>query len=291
MFEKLGKTFASLVRRDPAARLESVERALEAGASTQAFEQLRTLAAAGFAAAEHRLGLAYESAEGVVQSLPDAVYWYRRAAERGHLPSQIRLGLIYFIEPPAPAAFSAPADAEESRSTGADDTDAPEAPPLGGALAQFFPHGVAIRQDFVEALKWNRLAAEAGAAEAQARLGHQLALGLGTDPDGVEAERWFAAAADAGSSAGQLGLGLHYAGSYGAVPDYPRAAHWLTLSAEGGNAIAQYAAAKLRLHGEGVDQDTAAALALLERSAAQDYAPAMYLLGMIRREGQGVAPD
>jgi len=279
MFENLGNKFAALVRRDPAARLAAALRALDQGWSESAFESLRVLGVEGNPTAQHRLGRMYENAEGVIQSIPDAVYWYRLAAAQGDLASQERLGLIYFIKPPAPVSFT---------------TDAPSSaasPALDDTLAQFFPHGVAVHQDFVEAAKWNRLAAERGSAESQARLGHQFALGLGVPSDPAQAEHWFAAAATQSHVEGRLGLGLLYAGHYDTPPDLTRAAHWLNVAADAGNPVAQYGIGKLLLHGEGVPRDPTGAVLRLESAAAQDYVPAMYLLGMIHWRGEGMPAD
>ena len=277
MFAKLGEALSALVRRRPEERFAAVERSLAQGWSESAFEALRALAGEGHVAAQRLLGHMYEAADGVVQSLPDAVHWYRLAAAQGDLESMARLGLIYFIEPPAPAGLTTADDGEGGA--------------LSGALAQFFPHGVAVRQDFAESLKWNLLAAERDSAEAQARLGHQYALGLGTAADPAAAERWFTAAAAQGHAEGQLGLGLLHSGSYDTPPDLSRAAHWLGLAANQGNRIAQYGFGKLLLHGEGIERDPEAAIQVLERAAAQDYAPAMHLLGMIHWRGEGVAPE
>jgi len=257
MFGKFGKALATWRRRDE--RLADVERDLAKGWSLEAYERLRALAADGGAAAQYRLGQMYENAEGVVQSLADAAHWYRLAGAQGYPPAQARLGLIYFIDPPTPAGL-----------TGADEPGA-ESPALPGTLAQFFPHGVSVRQDFAEAFKWNREAAEyGGAADAQARLGQQYALGLGTARDVAEAERWFTAAAAQGDAGGQLGLGLLYAGGYETPADLPRAVEWLRLAAANGHATAEYALGKLLLHGAGTAKDPDAARAHLERSAAQD---------------------
>jgi TPR repeat protein len=276
MFGKLGESLAALTRRDPVARFATIERSLAQGWSESAFEQLRALAAEGLAAAQYRIGQAYENADGVVQSLSDAVYWYRLAAAQGNLAAQVRLGLIYFVEPPAPAGLTGSGEQEGA---------------LASSLAQFFPHGTTVTQDFTEALRWNELAASQGSAEAQARLGHQYALGLGTTADVAAAEKWFRAAADHSNAEGQLGLGLLYAGSYGTAPDLSQAAHWLELAAASANRIAEYGIGKLLLHGEGTPKDPPRAMGYLERSAAQDYVPAMYLLGMIHWQGEGTAVD
>jgi len=284
MFGKLRVTLAALVRQDPESRLAAIDRSLAEGWSAPAFDALKALALDGHHGAQYRLGRVHETAEGVVQSLPDAVHWYRQAAAGGDVAAQVRLGLIYFIEPPAPASVTA-VEAAESDSDGAD------FPSVVGPLAQFFPHGVTVRQDFAEALKWNGLAAARGSAEAQARLGHQYALGLGVEADPAAAERWFTAAAEQLSAEGELGLGLLYAGSYDTAPDLERAAYWLSRAAEQNHKIAQYGLGKLQLHGAGIAKDPAAAVRLLARSAGQDYAPAMYLLGMIHWQGAGVPVD
>jgi TPR repeat protein len=268
MFGKLGSALAALVHRDPESRLAAIDRSLSAGWSQASFEALKALALTGHHGAQYRLGRIYETADGVVQSLPDAVHWYRQAAEGGDVAAQVRLGLIYFIEPPGPASLTG---VEEAARDGGDkggsegEGNAAGIAPLPGALAQFFPHGVTVRQDFAEALKWNRLAAEAGSADAQARLGHQYALGLGVAADPAAAERWFAAAAEQSSAEGELGLGLLYAGSYDTPPDLPRAAQWLERAAAQDHKIAQYGLGKLKVHGEGTPKDPAAAIRLLER--------------------------
>ena len=244
MFTKIGNAIAKLARRDPAARLAALESSLATRWSEREFEELRDLAAGGQAAAQHLLGKMYEKAVGVVQSIADAVHWYRLAADQGYLDSQIRLGLIFLIDPLTPASVTM-RDGEQV--IGGDIQ-------LEGTLSQFFPNGVSVRQDFAEALKWNALAAEKGSAEAQARLGHQLALGLGTERNPVEAERWFLRAAEQGEPAGRVGLGLLYAGNYDTPPDFPRAVLWLGLAAEAGNSIAQYSLGRLLWRGEGVEE-------------------------------------
>lgn len=54
-----------------------------------------TLAARhGFAGSQNNLGDLYETGNGVVKSLPAAVYWYTRAAERGEPTAYVSLGSI-----------------------------------------------------------------------------------------------------------------------------------------------------------------------------------------------------
>ncbi len=281
MFRKVGKILAPLTRWTPKSRFAALEAELSKGWSYGAYDTLRHMAEGGDASAQHRLGQMFERAEGVIQNLADAVHWYRLAAAQGHTPSQARLGLIYFVDPPAPASLT-PEDF--ARVTNG------EVPP-GSMLQTLFPRGFAVTKDLAEAAKWNRLAAEAGAADAQARYGHQLALGMGVDRDETEAERWLAAAAAQGDSGGQVGLGVLYAGGYGTPPDYPRAMEWLVRASGTGNAAAQCWLAILLLRGEGVPRDVKSAIENLKLAVAQDHMEAMYLLGITLWRGEYMAAD
>jgi uncharacterized protein len=270
-----------LARWTPEGRLAAVEAELSKGWSYAAYDTLRRMAEEGEPGAQYRLGQMFERAEGVIQNLADAVYWYRLAAEQGHLASEARLGLIFFVDPPAPASLTP--DTFERVSSG-------QVPP-GSMLEKLFPHGFGVSKDLSEAAKWNRLAAEGGAAEAQARYGHQLALGLGVDRDLAEAERWLRAAAAQGDSGGQVGLGVLYAGGYGADPDYERALEWLQKASASGNPAAQSWLSILLLRGDGAPQDVDLAIELLKHAVEQDHVDAMYLLGLTLWRGEFVPAD
>jgi TPR repeat protein len=117
----------------------------------------------------------------VLQNFIEAVRWFRAAAEQGCVPAMARLGEIY-LTGLAPPNVATPA-ALQSLESGAGSS----------LLKRLYPEGLAVAQDTEQALKWNRLAAEAGDVAAQ----------------------------------GQLGLGLLFAGTYGEeVRDHGRALPW-----------------------------------------------------------------
>ena len=65
----------------------------------------------------------------------------------------------------------------------------------GDADAQFllgvmYDTGQGVPQDYQEAVKWFRLAAEQGVASAQYRLGFMYALGDGVPQDYIQAHKW-----------------------------------------------------------------------------------------------------
>ncbi len=217
MFERFKGILGGAPPRPPKDQLKEIEAELARCWSYSAYDKLRSLAGDGNPEAQFRLGQMFDRAEGVVQNLADAVHWYTLAAERGFAPAQARLGLIYFIDPPEAASLY-PEELERVESTGTWSHEMSR-----DMLRKSFPNGFNISKDYAEAAKWNLMAAEQGVAEAQARYGQQLALGLGVDRNAPEAERWFSASAAQADSAAQLGLGILYAGGFGGPSDYQRA--------------------------------------------------------------------
>jgi hypothetical protein len=66
--------------------------------------------------------------------------------------------------------------------------------------------GQGVPQDYAEAMRWYRLAANQGEAEAQANIGYLYAHGLGVPQDCAVATEWIGRAAAAGNSTGQFFL-------------------------------------------------------------------------------------
>ena len=74
--------------------------------------------------------------------------------------------------------------------------------------------GFADREDYVSAVKYGRIAAEQGHAEAQFGLGVCYANGYGVKKDPDEAAKWYRKAADQGVADAQNNLGLCYSCSW-----------------------------------------------------------------------------
>jgi TPR repeat protein len=167
-----------------------------------------------------RLGVRYAKGEDGLQDYSEAVKWYRLAAEAGHAGAQRNLGLLFASGTGVPQDFT---EAEKwlrkaaaQGQVGADFADAiislakrdaqrerpkeiseplTNAPPKENPITQYqrglqYAKGDGVIQDFTEAAKWYRLAAEAGYAEAQKKLGFLYATGKGVPKDDAEAERW-----------------------------------------------------------------------------------------------------
>ena len=120
----------------------------------------KTLADAGDAAAQNRLGLISQNGEGVEQDYAEAIKWYLKAAEQRSAIAQYNLGLMYSrgLQDYAEAARWFLKAAEQ-----------------GIADAQFnfgliLEEGRGVQQDSDSAAMWYNEAAEQGHAEAQLRL-------------------------------------------------------------------------------------------------------------------------
>jgi len=130
-----------------------------------------------------------------------------------------------------------------------------------------------------------REAAEAGSAEAQARIGQMLLDGDGVAQDAAQAFAWFERAARAGHVEAANMVGRCYDLGWGVAVDKVAAAAWYRQAAGRGLTWAKYNYATLLALGEGVAEDRPAALALFEEAAAEGNAKAHNFVGSFHEDG------
>ena len=111
------------------------------------------------------------------------------------------------------------------------------------------------KQDYAEAAKWYRKAAEMGYAEAQYHLGYMYNKGKGVTQDYTEALKWFRKGADQGYAKAQNGLGYMYRNGQGVTQDYAEAIKWFRKAADQDLAMAQSNLADMYYSGFGVAKD------------------------------------
>ena len=136
-----------------------------------------------------------------------------------------------------------------------------------------------------------REAAEAGAAEAQARLGQMLLDGDGGAADAAQGFRWFLRAAQAGHLEAANMVGRCHDLGHGTPVDKAKAAAWFRLAAERGLVWGMYNYATALALGAGVGEDRPAALALFRRAAGMGNAKAMNFVGSFHEDGWVVSRD
>ena len=126
-------------------------------------------------------------------------------------------------------------------------------------------------QDYVEAAKWYRKAAEKGYAKAQHYLGYMYAEGQGVTQDYDRALIWYRRAAGQGYPASQTNIGYLYEYGHGVTQNYAEAVKWYRKSAEQGHARAQCNLGLAYDNGRGVSQDYAEAVKWYRKSAEQGF--------------------
>ena len=136
------------------------------------------------------------------------------------------------------------AEAIKSWRAAADQGDANAQNSLGGAT-----------EDYAEALIWYRKAAAQGLAAAQYNLGHMYYEGHGVTQDSAEAMTWFNKAAQQGYARAQFILGLMYYEGHGATQNYTEAVKWFRKAADQGHMNARRRLGIMYEKGLSVPQD------------------------------------
>ncbi len=169
----------------------------------------------------------------------------------------------------------------------ADQNYAPAQHKLGGCYA--YGHGVATNQ--TEAVKWYRKAAEQEFAPAQTSLGMCYKWGLGVERDYTEALKWYFRAANQNDARAQWHLSGCYERGMGVKQDHKEAVKWCRKAAEQGEAIAQLELAWHYDDGKGVERDYAEGVKWYRKAAEQNDGLAQSTLGHRYQNGLGVAKD
>jgi TPR repeat protein len=154
-------------------------------------------------------------------------------------------------------------------------------------LGTCYESGTGVDQDYTEAVRLYRLAADQGNAHAQCNLGACYKDGTGVDQDHAETIRLYRLAADQGYPYAQHYLGCCYAHGTGVVQDHAEAVRWFRLAADQGFANALRSLWTCYWNGTGVDQDRVEAVRLMRLATNQGDANVQANLAMCYRSGTG----
>jgi len=204
---------------------------------------------------EVKLGHAYINGRGVDRDPIEAVKWFRKAADQGHVSGQYYLGIVHvkggYVFRDRPEALKwlhRAADQEFLLAYGAlaevyaSDNNYSEALKWirksaekgffssQYSLGRLYYEGKDIPQDFTESAKWCRMAAEQGYSFAQFRLGTMYEEGKGVNVNFEEAVKWYRMAAEQRHSGAMIALAKSYYEGRGIEQDYSRAYMWLTIT-------------------------------------------------------------
>ena len=294
------------------------------------------------AMAESNLGFLCETGWGVLQDFKEAAMWFRLAAEQANATAQNILGFLYEKGLGVPKDYvssykwfslavgssdKSVADlAAKQRDSVASRMTMDQIAEAQFGLGALHASGQGVPQDYKEAMKWFRLAAEEGNAAAQNHLGLLYENGDGVPKDYVFAYKWFNLAVGSSDKSvadlaakqrdsvasrmtmDQIAEARHLSSVWQPKkPDTPAAnpADYaqssallapLLSSAEQGNAQAEYNLGALYASGRVVPRDSnyldyMNAAMWFRLAAEQGYAKAQNYLGALYASGQGVPQD
>ncbi len=164
---------------------------------------------------------------GIPRNLEKAFGFYLEAAMRGDREAQYIVGGMYFrgmgTERNLNKAFQfLHGAAMQGKST-------PESQKL---LGEFFLTGHTVPQNYENALKWYKMAAENGDRDAQSELGYLYYSGRGVTQDLEQAFTWFEKAAYQGLAVAQYSLGIMWYSGNGVEDADPVTSYaWLSVAA------------------------------------------------------------
>ncbi|MDE7136205.1 MAG: sel1 repeat family protein, partial [Muribaculaceae bacterium] len=146
--------------------------------------------------------------------------------------------------------------------------------------------GKGVPQNYTEAVKLYRMAAEHGNSSAQSELGWMYHNGYGVPQDYSEAVKWYRKGAEQGNAMAQNNLGSMYYNGYGVAQNYTEALKWYRKAAEQGNARAMDFLGWMYENGYGVTKSSSLARRWYEMTLERDpdYAPAWYSLIRLKKK-------
>jgi len=218
----------------------------------QELDWTHTAARGGDEIAMARMAAFLEAGDRMPGDVAEAAQWHHRIAREGRSGAAreaARAALVRLDEARAvdPAALRARAEA--------------------GDAAAAFELACAHRegdgeQDAGEALRWFRMAAEGGHAEAQVELAFLHDTGVGMPQDAAAATRWYGLAAAQGHAFAQCRYALRLAEGIGIERDRRAMVHWLAQAAQQHHGEALQQLGRVLAGGLGVRRDPVAAQAL-----------------------------
>jgi TPR repeat protein len=194
-----------------------------------AVREWRPLALAGDVEVQYLLARLYYHGQSVRDDA-EAVKWYQRAAESGHVQSCNNLGLMYeqgrgVERDEAAAALWYQAAADQGLATAQSN------------LARLYDLGRGVEADAEQAATWYRRAADQDHIGSQYRLAVMYDTGLGVPHDERKAANWYRRAAKQGHGPSQAELGAMYAEGRGVARDRDKADKWLGRASAQGIAV------------------------------------------------------
>lgn len=158
-------------------------------------------------------------------------------------------------------------------------------------LGYMYSAGEGVRQNFRESFKWYKEAMEDGVSSVIPNVAYMYEYGIGVEKDYKEAFRLYSEAAELGDASAKCGLANMYFREEGVRLDYDEAFKWYKESAEGGYTDAKVLLGYMYENGYGTEEDIEKALEMYEEAAAEGSSIAKNNLAYLYMEGSKVEQD
>lgn len=223
------------------------------------------------------LALSYQMGTGTEINLTQAAYWFKLAADRGHVQAQNSLGRCYKY---GLGVVKDEMKAFQYYKMAADQGDVSAQLHVGW----YYQSGFGVEKNAVQAFEYYKKAADKGNARAQSSLGWCYRHGCGTDKDVANAFVYYQKAADQGHARALFNLGQCYEIGLGTKISTKSAFNCYQKAADQGHARAQLTLGICYRDGLGTNKDAGKYFEYIKQAADQDYAVAQCELGSYYEE-------
>lgn len=178
--------------------------------------------------AQLKIGICYQTGNGIKKDETKALEWYKKSANQGNADAQTCLGLCYGMGLGVAEDFSQAIKWWRKAAN------------QGNAQAQYYlgncyNHGTGVSVDNTHAALWYQKAADNGNANAQFMLGVYYSTGTGVQKSASEAASWWLKAAIQGHVDAQYLIGICYDNGEGIGQDKREALYWYKKAADQGH--------------------------------------------------------
>lgn len=266
--------------------LQKAEQARQVKNLPEALKWYKLAAEAGDPYGMMMTGALYTGGNAMPENRPEAYRWTKMAAERGNAEAMFTLALM--LED----GFGTDKNLQEALIWG-QKAAATNLPKATDWVAQYqsrsdFQKGIAAfnAKNYPEALLWYKKAADQGDGAAMYNIGSMYANGQGVDINYLESHIWFEKSAEKGVTNAMLDLGNMYYEGYGVVKDLKEAYSWYKKAADGGNALAMSFISEMNWFGIGTEQDIKTGIDWLKKAAEAGHQPSQNILSQIEKGNQ-----
>jgi TPR repeat protein len=198
--------------------------------------------------AQSKLAFMYAKGIHAKKDEKTAIYWFKEAANKGHVNAQYNLALMYSKGKGVDQDYN---EARKWYELAAENGDVISQYTLG----EMYTKGVGTEKDLDNAFKWFMEAAEQENTNAEYKVAEMLNKGIGIDIDLNAAFTWYEKAATKGHTLAQMKLAYMYGKGHGVKRNDTESYHWFRKAAEQGHPKAQYNLGVIYSKGRGIEKD------------------------------------